>query len=140
MLSERVKQIGIGVVACLALAMTILFAAQAVRAVQHFQHSRQFALSGDVRGIRSWMTIPYIARVYRVPESYLLQSLHIADPNSVRRVTLQTLAGRLHTTPDTLIHDIQIAILTYRKSHPTSTPSGTPPVNGLRLASGKQPT
>lgn len=137
---ERVKQIGVGVLACLALAITIFFAAQTVRAVQHFQYSRQLALSGDVRGIRFWMTIPYIARVYNVPESYLLQSLHISDPNSVRHVTLQTLAGRLHTTTNTLIHEIQTAILTYRKSHPTPTPSGSRAFSGLRSVSEMQPT
>lgn len=140
MLSERVKQIGVGILACLALTITIIFAAQTVRAVQHFQYSHRLALSGDVRSIRSWMTIPYIAKVYHVPESYLLQSLHIADPNTVRHVTLQTLAGRLHTTTDTLIHEIQAAILTYRKLHPTPTPTGGHAFGSVRSASGMQST
>ncbi len=139
MLSERMKQIGVGILACLALAITIIFAARTVQAVQHFQYSRQLALSGDVRGIRSWMTIPYIAKVYHVPESYLLQTLHIADPNTVRHVTLQTLAGRLHTTSDTLIYEIQTAILTYRKLHPTPTPPRARAFSGARSAAEMQP-
>ena len=140
MSSERVKQIGVAILTCLALAITIVFAVQTVRAVQHFQYSRQLALSGDVRGIRSWMTIPYIAKVYQVPESYLLQSLHITDPHSVRHVTLQTLAGRLHTTSADLIHEIQTAILTYRKAHPTPSASGTLAPRALRSANGIWPT
>jgi len=128
MLSSRAKRIGLGLLVCLALGLTLFFAVRTVQAVQHFQQTHQQVVSGDVRSIRPWMTIPYIARVYRVPESYLLQSLRITDPGSVRHVTLTTLAGRLGLTPDALIYKIQAAILTYRQSHPT------PPQSGSRLS------
>lgn len=131
MLSGRVKRIGLSVLVVLALGLTILFAVQTVRAIHHFQQSHQLALSGDVRSIRPWMTVPYIARVYHVPESYLLQTLDVSDPESVRHVTLYSLAPRLRLTTDALIQKLQTAILTYRQSHPT--PSPTPPQSGNRL-------
>jgi hypothetical protein len=116
--SLRLRLIGIGALLCLALGLTVFFAVRTVQAVHLLEQSRQAALSGDVHTIRTWMTIPYISRVYHVPEPYLLQALGISDPASVRHVTLRTLAPRLHRTPDALIQQIQAAILTYRQEHP----------------------
>ena len=118
-MNMRLKLIVTGVLLCLALGLTIFCALQTVQAVQRFQQSRHMALTGDVRSIRPWMTIPYISRVYQVPESYLLQWLHISDPGSVRNVTLHSLAERFHRTPGALIQEIQTAIQTYRKQHPS---------------------
>ncbi len=64
------------------------------------------------------MTIQYISRVYDVPESYLDQWLGITNPQSVRRVSLSTLAVRYNRSPDELISQIQIAIKTYHREHP----------------------
>jgi hypothetical protein len=118
-LNVRSKLIITGVLLSLALGLTIFCAAQAVRAVQRFQESRHMTLTGDVGTIRPWMTIPFVSKVYHVPESYLLQRLNISDPRSVQNVTLHSLSGRLHRTPETLIHEIQIAIQTYRKQRPS---------------------
>jgi len=118
-LNVRSKLIITGILLCLALGLTIFCAVQVVQAVQRFQQTRHMALTGDVGTIRPWMTIPYVSRVYHVPESYLLQRLNISDPRSVRNVTLDSLSGRLHRTPETLIHEIQTAIQTYRKERPS---------------------
>jgi hypothetical protein len=123
-LNVRLKLIGTGILLCLALGLTIFCAVQAVQAVQSFQQSRHLAVTGDVRSIRPWMTIPYVSRVYHVPDSYLLQRLHVSDPRSVSHVTLLSLAERFHRTPDALIHEVQTAIQTYRKQHPSQPKSG----------------
>ena len=123
-MNVRLKLISTGILLCLALGLTIFCALQTVQAVQRFQQSRHMALTGDVRSIRSWMTIPYISRVYHVPESYLLQRLHVSDPRSVSHVTLLSLAERFHRTPDALIHEVQTAIQTYRKQHPSQPQPG----------------
>ncbi len=122
----RLKLLGTAMLVCLAVGLLVFFAVQTVRAVQRFQQNHPLALSGDVRTIRPWMTIPYIARVYRIPERDLLQALDISDPRSVRHVTLYVLAERVHRTPNALIHEIQTAILTYRQQHPSPSPSGVP--------------
>jgi hypothetical protein len=136
-LNVRLRLIGIGILLCLALGLTIFCAVQAVQGVQRLQQSRQMAHSGDVRGIRPWMTIPYVSRVYHVPESYLLEGLHISDPSSVRHVTLHSLAECLHRTPDALIFQIQTAIQAYRKQHPAQRQPGRghsiiPPAGGRK--------
>jgi hypothetical protein len=122
--SLRLKLISTGILLCLALGLTVFFAVRTVQAVHLLQQSRGMALSGDVRTIRPWMTIPYISRVYHVPEPYLLQALAISDPASVRHVTLRTLAQRLHRTPDALIQQIQATILKYRQEHPSQPQPG----------------
>lgn len=120
----RVKLIGLGMLLCIALALTVFCGIQIVRAVGGLQTTRTQASSGDVRTVRPWMTLHYISRVYHVPESFLLQSLNITDPSSARRTTLSTLAARLGVSPATLIQETQTAILDYRAEHPS--PSATP--------------
>ncbi len=125
-MSRRWKLIGTGILLCIALGLVVFFAVQFVRAVARFQQSRQLALSGDVRTIRPWMTLSYIARVYHVPESDLLQALQLSDSRSVHRATLYALAARLHVTPDALIQKLQTAILAYRHQHPSQPQAGAP--------------
>ena len=117
-MSKRMKLIGTGILLCLALGLTTCYAIETVQAAQRFEEKRHLTLSGDVSTIRPWMTVPYIARVYHVPESYLYQWLHITNPQSVRRASLQTLADRYNRPVDSLIHEVQKAILTYRQQHP----------------------
>lgn len=125
-MSARMKQIGMGALLCLTLGLTLFCAVSLAHAIGRFNESRKLSLSGDVRTIRPWMTIPYIAKVYHVPESYLLETLHIANPESVRHVPLFSLSSRLGMSTDALIKQIQTAILTYRDQHPTQPPSPTP--------------
>jgi len=114
------KLVVIGVLLCLALGATIFLAAQTVQAIQQFREQHALRLAGDlsVNTISPWMTIPYISRAYNVPESYLLESLHITDPKSVRHASLQSLAARYNRPVEELIHEIQTAIETYRQQHP----------------------
>jgi hypothetical protein len=136
----RYRRIGISILLCLALGLMIFSAAEIVQAVGRLQQSRHLAQSGDVRAIRPWMTLRIISKAYRVPESYLLQSLNISDPTSVRQVTLYALAPRLHLTTQALIQKIQAAILAYRQQYSPSPPSGVlhsvipPPAGRQRIA------
>jgi hypothetical protein len=120
-LNARLKLIGIGVLLCLALGLTVFCAVQTVQAIQSFEKNHNLALSGDVSTIRSWMTVHYISQFYHVPEMYLDESLHITDAQSVRHVSLQVLANRIKRPVNSLIHDIQQAILNYRKQHHRAT-------------------
>lgn len=137
-MSARMKQISMGVLLCLALGLTLFCAVSLAHAVGRFNQERTLSLSGDVRTIRPWMTIPYIAKVYHVPESYLLDTLHISDSRSVRHVTLVTLSSRLNVSTDALIRQIQTAILTYRDQHPPQPPAPTPQ-GGLPPTVGRAP-
>jgi hypothetical protein len=108
-----------GFLLCIALGGAVFCAIQTVQAFQSFQANRTLALSGDVRTIRPWMTIPYIAHFYHVPESYLDEQLHITDLQSQRRTSLHALALRYNRPIGNVIHDVQQAILSYRKQHAT---------------------
>lgn len=119
-LSIRAKFIIIGSLLLLALGSTIFAAESTVQAYRSFVQQHTLARAGDVRTIRPWMTIPYIARVYHVPETYLYHTLHIVDTHPPRHATLHALAMRTHHPVDNLISTIQTAILTYRKQHPPS--------------------
>jgi hypothetical protein len=125
-LNVRLRRFGIAFLLCLALGLSIFSIVKTVQAAERFQQTRHLALTGDVHAIQPWMTLHYVSRVYRVPESYLLQVLRISDSRSVRHVTLYALAARLHTTPTALIQKIQAAILIYHDHLPAPPPSGTP--------------
>lgn len=137
--NTRLKLFLTGFLLCVALGVVIFCAIQTWQAVERFQQNRNLTLSGDVSTIRSWMTIAYIARVYHVPESYLDTQLHITNPQDQRRVSLSILATRFNRPVDRVIHDVQQAILTYRKQHPTprSHATGAPHQQGPPLISGR---
>ncbi len=107
-----------GIFLCLALGATIFCAVQTVQAIQRFQQQHALTMAGDVQTIRPWMTIPYISRVYQVPESYLYKWLKITDSQPVHRTSLRSLAVRYNRALDQLISEVQTAIRTYRKEHP----------------------
>ena len=127
-MNARLKLVSTGILLCLALGLTVFCAVQTVQAFQRFQQEHKLAVTGDVSTIRSWMTVPFIAHFYNVPESYLDQSLHITNDRAVHHLPLRELADRFKRPLDSLIHDIQHAILNYRKHR---TRAGASPVPTL---------
>ncbi len=119
-MSERVKLFIVGLLLSVGLGLAIFCTIQTVQAVQRFQRERQLAMAGDISTLRPWMTLPYISRVYNVPESYLYQWLHISNPQTIRHVSLKALASRFNRPLDALVKEVQTAILSYRKAHPKS--------------------
>ena len=119
-MNARLKLVGTGILLCVALGLTIFCAEETIQAFQRFQQDHKLAISGDVSTISPWMTVPYIAHFYNVPESYLDSSLHITNEMSVRHIPLRALADRAKRPVDGLIHDIQRAILNYRKHRPNT--------------------
>lgn len=113
-MNARLKLIVTALLLCLALALTVFCAVQTVQAFQRFQQEHQLVVTDDVRAIRPWMTVTYIAHFYHVPESYLNQSLHITNERTVHHLPLRELAPRVKRPLNSLIHDIQHAILNYR--------------------------
>ena len=112
----RVKLILMGVLLCLAVIGAVIATIATVQAFQRFQQTRRLILAGDVRAIQPWMTIHHISIVYHVPEDYLYQALKIPKPLNAR-LSLMLLAGRYHRPVNELIHEVQVAILTYRREH-----------------------
>jgi hypothetical protein len=114
----RVKIILIAILLILSIGATVVAAVAAVQDYQSFQAQNASIAVGDVRAIRPWMTIPYIAHLCHVPESYLYQSLNITDTHPPRHITLHALAILKHTSVDAIVYRVQQAIDLYRQQHP----------------------
>jgi hypothetical protein len=117
-LSTRVKIIITTLCLLAALGVAVFAVINTVQAVHGFQQHRELVKAGDVQAIGSWMTIPYIAHFYHVPESYLYQTLDIGGPVP-RHATLHSLATNYHKPVNQLIFKVQKAIILYRKLHPS---------------------
>ena len=117
-MSVQTKSIIIGTLLILALGITAFFAVKTFQSFQEFQQQHAFIMAGDVRAIRPWMTIPYIAHEYQVPERYLYQSLRITDPQPPQHDTLHALAMHYNRPVNDLVHTLQGAIQIYRRHHP----------------------
>ena len=91
-----------------------------MQTVQNFRQQNALARSGDVSTVSQWMTIPYIAHTYHIPETYLYTRLHLSNLYTFHYVTLQMLAIQDHQSVDLLIREIQQAILAYRRQPPTA--------------------
>ena len=119
----RIKFFCFCLLLCLALGCLLFSAAETIQAYQKVQQSHQRILSGDVNSIDSWMTFPYIARVYHIPEGCLYQSLRFPNTWMVRHSTLRVIADRYARPLQTVIQDVRQVILRYRKDR---TICGTP--------------
>jgi hypothetical protein len=71
-----------------------LLAVVGVRSVRVYQGLRneQRIHAGELVGARPWMTIPYIARVYAIPEDELFRLLGLSKTEERRHLPLQALA------------------------------------------------
>jgi len=102
----------------LVLGFLALAAVNTGQAARSFQQHYSAIKAGDIHDIRPWMTIHVVSHIYHVPEDYLCHSLNMNNPGPLRHVTLSELAKRKRQPVDQVIHNIQHAILTYRKTHP----------------------
>jgi len=127
-LKVHVKFLCFCLLLCLALGCLFFSAVKTIQAYQQVQQSHQRTLSGDVSSIDSWMTLPYIAHVYHIPESCLYQSLNLPGSWMVRHSTLRVIADHYALPTERLIQEVRQVILRYRKDHsicgtPTPLPS-----------------
>lgn len=79
----------LAIAACLFAAVS----ARAVRSYQEVRNERRVAV-GESVGVRPWMTLPYIARVYDVPETDLLAVLGLPPGDDYRHAPLRVIARR----------------------------------------------
>jgi hypothetical protein len=114
------------------LLITVRFGMRAVRSFTLLRHHRFPPPSQtDVELIRGWMTIPYIARVYSLPDNILWESLGIPPltPEEARRTDLSNLNQRLFPgQPMEALRRVKQAILDFQAHQPPPPPpqAGTP--------------
>ncbi len=116
-MSIRLKLLGVSLLLCVALASVIFAAVSTVQAYQQLTQNHQHVMAGDVSTISSWMTIPYIARVYHVPAACLSQSLHITSPALQQHANLRVIANYYRRPLDAVLNDVRDTITQYREKH-----------------------
>jgi hypothetical protein len=104
----------------LSLVITFIFAIRAVRAMPRPHIDEP---------IRSWMSVTYIARSYRVPANYLYDALGIPDKLHDRRPISQ-IAREQNRTLESVILSLQDAIVHARPPYPTPVPLPPPTPTG----------
>jgi nitrogen fixation/metabolism regulation signal transduction histidine kinase len=103
-----------------ALGLLIFTAIQTVQQIRSFQQHSREVKAGDVHTVRPWMTVHAVSHIYHVPENYLYNELKIQHPSLMSHATLDTIAKTRHKSVNNVIQDVQRAILTYRKAHPST--------------------
>ena len=125
------QEILIALLVVAGLILTAYFGFRFYRSVLSLRHNRLLPGVTDVSLIQNWMTIPYIARVYRIPEDTLWKGLSI--PSQGNRIKNLTLLDRDYYAgnPDAALGRVKAIVSTYLAQHPEVTPtplkSQTPP-------------
>lgn len=81
----------------------------------------------DVERIRDWMTVPFIARMYGVPEEILFDALGIPEEGNHKK-SLEELNKKYYPQSDGIVEEIlKKTILTHRPPHvPDAPPTPKP--------------
>jgi len=105
------------------LVLTAFFGFRFYRSVFSLHHYRLRPGTTDVSLIQNWMTVPYIARAYRIPEETIWKDLGIpAQGNRIKTLTLidqDYFAGK----PNTALNQLKTIVSAYLAQHPPVTPT-----------------
>ena len=101
--------------------LVLFFGFRAVRSFLRIQLTSLEPGVTDVELIRGWMTIPYIATAYGVPERFIFAQIGVSqDDNrnkSLYRLNRDYFAGE----PEAILKIVQDAIKQYQAEHPPPT-------------------
>jgi hypothetical protein len=103
-------------------ALVGFFGLRAYHAYERFRGSALSTGATDVEAIRGWMTLPYIARAYGVPEDTLFAALGIPKPGN-ERLSVKQLVAKYGHDPLATRQAIQQVLLQHQRA---LTPGGAP--------------
>ncbi|MBL8091158.1 MAG: hypothetical protein JNJ43_12560 [Anaerolineales bacterium] len=125
---QRIIIIGLTILGCL---LILFFGLRAFRAFQKFDRHGPppgdfpEKLETDVERVRDWMTIPFISRMYGVPEPILYDALGISPEGNYKK-SLRDLNKEYFPENDGIVIEIVKATLLANQSPPTPLPPLTP--------------
>jgi len=130
------KKLGVGLLIGLGLLIVLFFSFRLARAFRQWggpPRPQPQATITDVELIREWMTIPYIAHTYNVPDRLLFKALDIPE-NENRKKSLDEINDQFYQGQDGfVISQIKGAILAFQQQTPLppepDSPSSTVPTN-----------
>jgi hypothetical protein len=135
----RLRLATVSILLCLALTTTVFAATRAVNSFQKFQQAQQMVNSGNVETLDSWMTLPYISRVYHVPQYCLAHYLHITSFEQEYHATLLDLAHAKNIPYNSFRNNMSAYILHYR-AHKSICVSNVAPGSPVHLPPHNPPS
>lgn len=107
--------------------LTVFFGLRAFHALRKFDGHRPppaGKVETDVELIREWMTIPFIARMYRVHEEIIFEALEIS-PKENRDKSLEDINQEYYSEADGLVLEKVKAAILANQPPPTPVPPDT---------------
>ena len=95
-----------------------------LRAVRSYIRIQQTGLEPgvtDVEAIRGWMTIPYIATAYGVPEDYIFSQLNLSAEGNQNKSLADLNRTYARGQPEVILGAVKTAVKTYLDEHPQPT-------------------
>ncbi len=115
------------VLVAIALVITVVLGGRATwRLVHRLTGPPPPPRQADISAIAGWMSVPYVARAYRVPAAELFKALGVS-PAGHRTSTLDDLARETGRTPDETLRLVREAVRAWQETHPPP-PRPPPPV------------
>ncbi len=112
---EKILTTGLMVVGII---LIIFFGFRAVRSFLRIQFTSLEPGVTDVELIRGWMTIPYIAAAYDVPEEYIFEQIGIPQEGNQDKGLYRLNRDYFEGEPGAILKVIQEAITQYKAEHP----------------------
>ena len=117
---ERILSTGLIVVGVI---LVIFFGFRAVRSFLRIQFTSLEPGVTDVELIRGWMTVPYLATSYGVPEDYIFEQIGVPQEGNRDRALYRLNQEYFEGEPEAILKVVQEAITRYQSEHPPL-PSG----------------
>ncbi|MCI0643389.1 MAG: hypothetical protein L0346_00700 [Chloroflexi bacterium] len=112
---ERILTIGLIV---LGLILIGFFGFRAVRSFLRIQLTSLEPGVTDVELIRGWMTVPYIATAYGVPEEYIFEQIGVPQEGNQEKALRRLNFDYFEGEPGAILEAVQAAIRRYQAEHP----------------------
>jgi hypothetical protein len=123
----------------LGVAITLFFGMGALRAFRHmdgrgpFNEKPPAANQADVTLIRDWMTVPYVAKMYDVPQNAIFKNLEIPEDSKNKKLSLEQLNDKYYPDQEgRVLAQTQALMQAFQKQEPPppfpSTPLPAPTV------------
>jgi hypothetical protein len=123
--SSRTGQILIIGLIVLGMILVLFFGFRAVRSYLRIQQTGLQPGVSDVELIRGWMTIPYIAAAYGVPEAYIFTQIGIPQTDNQNKSLGQLNREYAPGEPAAILNAVKEAVRQYQAEHPP-TPESQP--------------
>ena len=96
------------------------------RLARRFDRPPPMPRQTDVSAIAGWMSVPYVARAYRVPPPVLFEALGVS-PDGHRRTTLNEIAAETGRSPEAVLGIVRTTVEAWQEANPPPERGGPKP-------------